>query len=256
MSVSELEQARLEGKFRVMPPAVSAGPAPPAGSSEMLLGDVGAMPNLSPAINRPATVELPKKLLDVPAASDGTLSPIAKQLLEKARVEDAQLASARQPALDAESNFRSGLRHAQGAGVPQDYAEAARHYRLAAEAGHVQAQKHLGFLYATGKGVAKDSAEAERWLRKAGGQGNVGADFASALLALSKTNGPSAAPAKERVVQTGSPTVRESDSNRSAATPAVTAKRENISPSNSPPAVPPPQLKRRSELLQTNAPAP
>jgi TPR repeat protein len=72
--------------------------------------------------------------------------------------------------------------------VPQDYAEAARWYRLAAEAGHPEAQKNLGFLYAAGKGVAQDQAEAEKWFRKAGASGNAGASFAGGLLALSKTN--------------------------------------------------------------------
>lgn len=68
---------------------------------------------------------------------------------------------------DRELQFKMGLRFAEGDGVAQDYAEAARWYRRAAEAGHVLAQRNLGFLYASGKGVPRDFAEAERWFDKA-----------------------------------------------------------------------------------------
>ena len=37
-----------------------------------------------------------------------------------------------------------------GQGVPQNYTEAAKWYRLAAEQGNAQAQYNLGFLYAEG----------------------------------------------------------------------------------------------------------
>ena len=40
-----------------------------------------------------------------------------------------------------------------GKGVPQDYAEAAKWYRLAADQGFAKAQNSLGAQYATGEGV-------------------------------------------------------------------------------------------------------
>jgi len=43
-----------------------------------------------------------------------------------------------------------------GAGVPQNYSEAADWYRRAAEQGHVDAQVSLGQLYQTGRGVPLD----------------------------------------------------------------------------------------------------
>ena len=43
-----------------------------------------------------------------------------------------------------------------GQGVPQDYAEAVRWYRKAAEQGHSDAQFSLGSAYAEGKGVPQD----------------------------------------------------------------------------------------------------
>lgn len=93
----------------------------------------------------------------------------------------------------SDAQFDRARRFANGDGVKQDYFEAARLYRLAAEAGHAEAQKSLGFLYTEGKGVPRDQAEADMWFRKAGEKGNVGANFASALLALARTN-PAAEP--------------------------------------------------------------
>jgi TPR repeat protein len=40
-----------------------------------------------------------------------------------------------------------------GDGVPEDDAEAARWYRLAADQGHAPAQFNLGLMHATGEGV-------------------------------------------------------------------------------------------------------
>ena len=58
-------------------------------------------------------------------------------------------------------------------GVAQDYAEAARLYRLAAAQGHAGAQNNLGGMFDHGQGVAKDRAEAIRWYRLAAAQGNA-----------------------------------------------------------------------------------
>ena len=64
-----------------------------------------------------------------------------------------------------------------GKGVPQDYAEALRWYRLAAEQGYADAQASLGLMYYDGKGVPQDYAEALRWFRLAAEQGNADAQF-------------------------------------------------------------------------------
>jgi len=70
--------------------------------------------------------------------------------------------------------YRLGDRHRYGLGVPQDYAEAARWYRLAAEQGFAMAQYNLGLMYNNGEGVAQDYAEAARWLRLAAEQASEG----------------------------------------------------------------------------------
>jgi len=66
-----------------------------------------------------------------------------------------------------------GLMHEKGLGVPQDHAEAARLFRLAAEQGNGPAQNNLGFLYSQGRGVPQDDNEALRWFRKAAHQGSI-----------------------------------------------------------------------------------
>jgi hypothetical protein len=43
-----------------------------------------------------------------------------------------------------------------GAGVPQDYAEAAKWYRMAADRGNAAGQQSFGSLYLNGQGVPQD----------------------------------------------------------------------------------------------------
>ena len=47
---------------------------------------------------------------------------------------------------DAAAQCLLGVVYAQGLGVPQDYKEAAKWYRLAAEQGHAAAQRNRGLL--------------------------------------------------------------------------------------------------------------
>jgi mono/diheme cytochrome c family protein len=57
--------------------------------------------------------------------------------------------------------------YSMGYGVPQDYAQAAWLYRLAADEGYAEAQYQLGFLYADGDGVSPDYVRAHMWLNLA-----------------------------------------------------------------------------------------
>ena len=66
----------------------------------------------------------------------------------------------------------------------QDYVEAARWYRRAAEQGHPAAQNDYGSICLNGMGVLKDAAEAARWYRKAAEQGLAMAQFHYALRCL------------------------------------------------------------------------
>ena len=61
----------------------------------------------------------------------------------------------------------------KGLGARQNYTEAIRWYRKAAEQGVVKAQYNVGVAYEMGRGVAKDHAQAVMWYRKAAGQGHA-----------------------------------------------------------------------------------
>ena len=61
--------------------------------------------------------------------------------------------------------------------MTQDYAEAARWFRKAADQGLAEAQFNLGIMYDGGQGVAQDYAEAVRWFRKAADQSLAAAQF-------------------------------------------------------------------------------
>ena len=76
---------------------------------------------------------------------------------------------------DAAAQFDLGDRYFNGEGVPQDYGEALRWYRLAADQGHASAQASLGFMYRSGEGVPQDYGEALRWYRLAADQGDASA---------------------------------------------------------------------------------
>ena len=58
-----------------------------------------------------------------------------------------------------------------GLGVPQDYKEAVRLFRLSAEQGYANAQYNLGQMYYKGQGVLQDYKEAHMWFNLSGSNG-------------------------------------------------------------------------------------
>jgi TPR repeat protein len=56
-----------------------------------------------------------------------------------------------------------GAMYAQGQGVPQDYVESIKWYRLAAAQGEPKAQFKLGFMYANAQGTERDHLRAYVW---------------------------------------------------------------------------------------------
>ena len=55
-----------------------------------------------------------------------------------------------------------------GEGVPQDYKEAVKWYRLSAEQGDASAQYNLGLMYSNGQGVPQDYVSAHMWFNLCG----------------------------------------------------------------------------------------
>jgi len=76
---------------------------------------------------------------------------------------------------DAE-NAIAGLYAGGEAGLPQDYAQAMRWYRISADHGNQWAQLNIGYSYYLAMGVPHDDVEAMRWYRLSAAQGNAFAE--------------------------------------------------------------------------------
>jgi TPR repeat protein len=74
---------------------------------------------------------------------------------------------------EAISYFNRGVKFANGEGVTQNYEEAVKWYRKAAEMGNLNAMNNLGACYEDGQGVPKDLEESVKWYRKAAEQGSA-----------------------------------------------------------------------------------
>jgi TPR repeat protein/formylglycine-generating enzyme required for sulfatase activity len=70
-----------------------------------------------------------------------------------------------------------GVCYDNGQGVQEDKKEAFKWYRIAAEQGLARAQNNLGVCYDNGDGVKEDKQEAFKWFRKAAEQGYADAQF-------------------------------------------------------------------------------
>jgi|GEM_PF-3448516 len=77
----------------------------------------------------------------------------------------------------ANAQYNLGACYANGTGVAKDDAEAVKWYRKAAEQHYAPAQNNLGACYANGTGVTKNEAEAVKWHRKAADQNNAFAQY-------------------------------------------------------------------------------
>lgn len=64
---------------------------------------------------------------------------------------------------NVDAAYNLAVIHQYGDGVPLDYREAMRWYRLAADKGDKVAQFQIGVMYQTGQGVEADAEEAHRW---------------------------------------------------------------------------------------------
>ena len=89
---------------------------------------------------------------------------------------------------DADAQYQLGKMYDKGHGVPEDDAEAAKWYRKAAEQGHAPAQSQLGFMYGAGMGVLEDYVAAYMWHNLAAAQGNERAKKGKSILSQMMTS--------------------------------------------------------------------
>ena len=85
------------------------------------------------------------------------------------------------------AKFSLGLMYQQGKGVPQSYAEAIRWYLAGAEQGYADAQANLGVIYGNGLGIPQDYVLAHMWSNLAASSGNKDAQRNRDILARRMT---------------------------------------------------------------------
>ena len=78
---------------------------------------------------------------------------------------------------DASHFLELGEMYYYGIGQEEDFSEAIKWFRKAAEAGDADAQIRLGEIYYVGASVLKSGEESVRWFRKAALQGEVQAEW-------------------------------------------------------------------------------
>lgn len=83
---------------------------------------------------------------------------------------------------DSAAQNALGEIYAEGKQVRQDYAEAARWYRKAADQGFAKAEFNLASLYDIGQGLPQVESEAAKWYRKAAEKGNADAQYSLASM--------------------------------------------------------------------------
>ena len=77
---------------------------------------------------------------------------------------------------DASAQYLLGDRYYLGKGLPQNYAEALKWYRLAADEGHMMAQYLVGVMYANGEGVLRSYPEGYAWMSLVAARGDSDAE--------------------------------------------------------------------------------
>ena len=77
---------------------------------------------------------------------------------------------------DPKAQFTLGVAYGKGEGVPQDYAESMKWFRMAAERGLADAQYNLGVPYYKGQGVPQDYLLAYFWTSLASKSTACGSD--------------------------------------------------------------------------------
>ena len=74
---------------------------------------------------------------------------------------------------NSNAQYNRGVMYRDGHGVTQDYKEAVKWFRLAADQGFAEAQFNLGTMYVAGRGVIQDDASAHMWFNLASSAGHA-----------------------------------------------------------------------------------
>lgn len=147
-------------------PEASSGTATPDEALVPAPKAPAAKPATSPATATPAGTA---SLTPAEPAAAAPSKPVETAPVEPAKVTLMDAATRG----DAAAQYEVGLRYANGEGVPQDMAEAAKWFERAAKQGLTAAEYRLATQYEKGRGVAQSDTLAREWYEKAAKGGNV-----------------------------------------------------------------------------------
>lgn len=171
------------------PDNLAAAQAP---SAPVQAGDTASVSALmAPAETAPAqTLETPANGSEpnVVVAQEITPEAPAAEIVVPAEITPPSLSIAAKNG-DPLALFEIGARYTEGRGVPNDFAEAAKWYRLSADRGFAVAQYRLANFLEKGTGVAPDIAEAKRYYEMAANAGNASAMHNLAVIYASGKDG-------------------------------------------------------------------
>lgn len=149
-----------------------------AGASNAAAGDAtapaSASPGETPAAPNEALVPAPATATPAGTATltpAAPLTPAPSTPVEVQPVQVTLMDAANRG--DAAAQYEVGERYANGDGVTQDMAEAAKWFERSANQGLAAAQYRLATQYEKGRGVAQDDRLAREWYEKAAQGGNV-----------------------------------------------------------------------------------
>ena len=170
--------------------AVAEAPSSPIQATEV--PPVSAL--MAPAETAPAqTLESPAKVADPSVVVAQEIAPAAPaapaaEIVVPAEITPPSLSIAAKNG-DPLALFEIGARYTEGRGVKNDFAEAAKWYRLSADRGFAVAQYRLANFLEKGTGVAPDIAEAKRYYEMAANAGNASAMHNLAVIYASGKDG-------------------------------------------------------------------
>ena len=98
------------------------------------------------------------------AAVIGEMARVQNELAERNQLAEME-------GMSVEEMFERGREHEDN----EEYEEAMKWFRRAAEQGHIDAQRYLGYMYSKGEGVPQDYVEGVKWYRRAVEQGDANA---------------------------------------------------------------------------------
>ncbi len=117
------------------------------------------------------------KWLTLTKKQGADMAGLAGEALEEIQGQIQELTFRAKKGKNPADQYELGRMYWRGDGVAQDYKQAFKWFKCAAEQGHSLAQIRLGMMYRDGQGVDRDKKQAIKWLTLSAEQGDSGAQL-------------------------------------------------------------------------------